>query len=192
MHQQSRIDEFNAYRVVVDRVIRYIWIFLATSKSPPVNVAQQALNKFKSKNSHRIVRTDQGDGLGKSTLFQNTVVTQEFSLEITEANTSVQNGVAEIPNRHLSNMMRLHGANLGLEYWVYALIDTVYIKNRFLHSHIKMTPYEALTGQQQNIIDLHFFGSRLYVRKLDERKTKLDNYTSNGMFAGYTATPKNV
>ena len=51
----TSIDGFNSYLIIVDRVTRYIWIFLTTSKSPPINVAQRVLNKFKSNNTHRTV-----------------------------------------------------------------------------------------------------------------------------------------
>ena len=59
----TSIDGFNSYLIIVDRVIRYIWIFLTTSKAPPINIAQRVLNKFKSNNPHRTVRTDQGGEL---------------------------------------------------------------------------------------------------------------------------------
>ena len=69
----TSIDGFNLYLIIVDRVTRYIWIFLNTSKAPPINVAQRVLNKFKSNNLHRTVRTDQGGELARSSLFQNMV-----------------------------------------------------------------------------------------------------------------------
>ena len=47
-----------------------MWTFLASSKSPPINLAQRVLRKFESKHSHRTVRIDQGKELGKSSLSQ--------------------------------------------------------------------------------------------------------------------------
>ena len=63
----TSIDGFSSYLIIVDRVTRYLWVFLTTSKSPPITIAQKILNKFKCKNPHRTVRTDQGKELGKST-----------------------------------------------------------------------------------------------------------------------------
>ena len=107
----TSIDGFNSYLIIVDRVTQYIWIFLTTSKAPPVNIAQRVLNKFKSSNPHRTVHTDQGDELDQ---FQTMVATENFSLEMTGADASVQNGIAEIPNKSLGYMIRciLHNAEL--------------------------------------------------------------------------------
>ena len=117
-----------------------------------------------------------------------------FELEITGADASIHNAIAESPNKYLGNMVRclLHLANLGPEYWSYALRHAVYIKNRFPHSYIKTTPFEALTGQQLDLINLRIFGSRLFVKKPGKRNAKLDHHTSIGIFMGYTATTKNV
>ena len=35
----TRIDGFNSYLVIVDQVTRYLWIFLTTSKNPPITIA---------------------------------------------------------------------------------------------------------------------------------------------------------
>ena len=138
------------------------------------------LNKFKSVNPHRTVRTDQGGELGKSKLFQTMVDKELFALELTGADASAQNGVAESPNKYLGNMMRcmLHSAGLGPEYWSYALIHAVYIKNRLPHTHIGKTPYEALTGTQPDLTNLRIFGSRLFIKKPGHRPAKLDHHTS--------------
>ena len=149
----TSIDGFNSYLIIVDRITRYIWIFLTTSKSPPIHVAQRVLNKFKSNNTHRTVRTDQGGELAKSGLFQKMIDDEHFTLEMTGSDASAQNETAEIPNKTLGNMMRciLHNANLGPEYWSYALIHAVYIKNRLPHSAIKMTLFQSLTGNLPDI-----------------------------------------
>ena len=86
---------------------------------------------------------------------------ENFTLELTGADASAQNGIAEIPNTYLVNMMRclLHSAGLGPEYWSYALMHAVYINNRLPHTILNMTPYQALTGQQPNLTNLRIFGS---------------------------------
>ena len=57
----TSIDGFNSYLIIVDRVTRYTRIFLTTSESPPINIAQRILEKFKSINKNITVQTDQGD-----------------------------------------------------------------------------------------------------------------------------------
>ena len=93
----TSIDGFNSYLIIVDRVTRYIWVFLTTSKSPPMNLAQRVIKKSKSVNEHRTVRTNQGGELGRSSLFQKMVDLQKITLKLTGSGTSAQNGVAESP-----------------------------------------------------------------------------------------------
>jgi len=65
------------------------------------------------------VRTDQGGKLGLSYEFQDMLVEEGFNLEVTGADISVQNVIAESPNKYLGTMMRciLHATDLGPEYW---------------------------------------------------------------------------
>ena len=68
--------------------------------APPINVAQLIINKFNSSNKHRTVKTtDQGGELGRSTLFQNMVNNEDFTLQMTGADASAQNAIAESPNK---------------------------------------------------------------------------------------------
>ena len=65
----TSIDGFNLYLVIVDRVTRYLWILLTTSKAPPIDITWTILRKFKCSNPHRLVRSDQGKELSKSMAF---------------------------------------------------------------------------------------------------------------------------
>ena len=75
------------------------------------------------------MRTDQGKELGRSKAFQEMIEKEGFVMELTGTDTSAQNAVAESPDKYLGNMMRclLHAANLGPEYWSFALIHSVSI-----------------------------------------------------------------
>ncbi len=101
----TSIDGFSSYLIIVDRITRYLWVFLTTSKSPPITIAQKILSKFKCKNPYRTVRTDQGKELGKSTAFQKRVSDEGFTIELTGADASAQNAVAESPNKYLIENM---------------------------------------------------------------------------------------
>ncbi len=111
-----------------------------------------------------------------------------FALELTGADASAQNGIAESTNKYLGNMMRclLHAADLGPEYCSFALLHAVLIKNRIPHTVITCTPYEKLTGTQPDLTNLRTFGCRIYAKKPGERPAKLDHHTTNGIFLGYT------
>ena len=172
----TSIDGYNSYLIIVDTVTRYIWLFLTASKSPPITIAQNIISKFKCKNPHRTVRTDQGGELGRSHAFQAMVVDEVFTLEMTGADASAQNAYAESPNKYLANMMRcvLHAVDLGPEYWSFALIHSVYIKNRLPHTFIKMTAYEAITGTKPDLSNLRTFGCRVYARKPGRKPAKVE------------------
>ena len=68
---------------------------------------------------------------------------ENSTLKITDSDVSAQHRMAEIPNMHHGNMMWciLHTADLGPEYWSYALLHAVYIKNILPQSQIKKTPF---------------------------------------------------
>jgi hypothetical protein len=108
----------------------------------------------------------------------------KYILEPTTANASFQNAIAERPNRTFGDMMRsmLHGVNLGPEYWSWALLYAVYIKNRLPHRAIGMTPFQAYSGQRPNFKALQFFGSPVISRLPDRRPAKLDAHTATGTF----------
>lgn len=190
----TSIDGFNSYLLVIDRATRYTWTFLTKTKDPPIMMAQAVLSKFKSDHPHKTVRTDQGRELGKSSEFRTMIAKEGFHLELTGADASNQNGIAERPNRTLGEMMRcmLHGADLGPGYWSYALLHATYIMNRMPHSSLNKSPYEALTGSKPNLTRLRVFGSRVCARKTGKRPYKLDNHSYQGVFLGCTATPKNI
>ena len=190
----TSIDGYNSYLLIIERKSRFIWIFLTSSKFPPVSAAKSILEKFKSKNTHRTVRTDQGGELGKSDDFREMISDCGFSLEITGSDASAQNGLAENPNKSLAMMVRclLYSSEMEAKYWSYALIHATYIKNRLPHATIGITPYEAFTGKRPDLSRLLIFGSIVYGRKPGRRPAKLDKHDSVGIFLGYTATEKNV
>ena len=80
----TNIDGFNSYLIIVDRVTRYLWVFLKKS----VTIAQKIINKLKCKNLNRTVRINQGKELGKSSVFQKMVSDEGFTLELTVADAS--------------------------------------------------------------------------------------------------------
>ena len=64
-------DGYNCYLLIVDLFTRYLWIFLSKNKHPPLKTIKQFLRTYGLKKGVRIIRTDQGGELSKSTLFRN-------------------------------------------------------------------------------------------------------------------------
>ena len=190
-------DGYNCYLIIVDRFSGYMWIMLSKNKNPPLEFVSSFLDKHADRQSPiRQVRTDQGGELWSSADFQRIVTESGFILEPTGAGNPKQNGVAESPNKSLGRLMRgmLYNAGLGSQYWSYALVHAVYIKNRLPHTrfNMKMSPYESLTGIKPNLSNLKVWGCRVVVKKPIIRGAKLDDISSQGIFLRYTATTKNI
>lgn len=191
----TSLDGYNSYVIIVDRATRYTWIILTKAKTPQVEMISKFLTVHGNKQEvHRTIRTDQGGELWKSHQFQRMCTDNNFLIEPTASDASFQNGMAERPNRTYGDMMRslLHGAHLGPEYWSWALLHAVYLKNRLPHRAIGITPYQAYTGKRPNLAHLRIFGSPIVSRLPGRRPAKLDHHTSVGIFLGYTATAKNI
>jgi hypothetical protein len=86
----------------------------------------------------------------------------------------------------------LHNATLGPEYWSFALLHAVHLKNQMPLTAIKQVPYTAYTGRHFSAKHLRIFGCPLIILNPAQCCAKLDLNTTTGIFLGYTATDKNV
>ena len=189
-------DGYNCYLLIVDLFTRYVWIFLSKNKHPPLKTIKQFLRTYGLKSGVRIIRTDQGGELSKSTMFRKTLQEAHYSIEVTGADNSSQNGIAERPHRTLANMVRtaLENAGLPYTYWSDALLHAAFVKNRIPHAHFhnKITPYEQLTGMKPDLSKLRIFGSRIITRKPGPRNPKISKHSYSGIFLRYAKTMKNI
>ncbi len=78
-------DGFSAYLLIVDKALRYVWIFLTNSKSPPLDIIEE----FLTLHGHAeggCIRTDQGGELAGSSKFQDILLQQfHYTIEPTGA-----------------------------------------------------------------------------------------------------------
>ena len=186
-------DGYNSYLIIVDAHTRYSWVFLSATKEPPIKTVKTFLDRYGIKEgTRRQIRCDQGGELGRSSKFREMVELSGYSVEPTSADNSSQNGIAERPNRTYGNMMRTMLLNSGLssQFWSYALIQAVFIKNRVPHAHHKhlKTSFEMLTGRKPNLKNLKVFGSRVVAKASNDRTAKLDDNSSRGVFLHHTST----
>ncbi len=188
-----RYDGYCAYLLIVDSASRRTWCFLTESKEPPLAICKAFLLKFG--NASGIIRCDQGGELGRSAAFI-TVMSCDFGyvVEPTGADSPSQNGGAERYNGTLAVKVRtlLYGSGLPAKFWSAALLHSVFLHNRLVHSAINMTPYEAWHGRKPNVKYLKTFGSRVCVKQSGNRRCKLDHNDFTGIFLGYTATTQNI
>ena len=189
-------DGYKCYLLIIDLFTRYLWVFLSKNKHPPLRTVKQFLRTYGLSTGTRIIRTDQGGELSKSTLFRQVLQDSNYSLEITGSDNSSQNGIAERPHRTLANMVRTALENSGLDYkfWSDALLHAVFIRNRLSHAHFhhKTTPYEKLTGMKPDFTKLRIFGSRIVTRKPGIRTPKISKHSYSGIFLRYAKTMKNI
>jgi transposase InsO family protein len=83
-----------------------------------------------------------------------------------------QNGVAERMNRTLVEMAKsmLKGANMGKEYWPFAIMCAVYVTNRIpTKANVDgKTAVEKWTGQKPKYEWMRKFGSRCYITRCNK------------------------
>ena len=190
----TSLDGYRSYLLIVDHATRYKWIFLTKRKTPPISQVERLLETINCQATGKFIMTDQGGELGKSHAFQKMVDKHGYSLKMTGAGSSEQNGRCERVHQDLGRMMRcmLHGAGLGPEYWSFAITHATYLLNRWPHKEIKMSPYQALFNKLPNLSHLKVFGSKVEVLKQDKQGAKLDDRSSPGIFLHYAGSPTNV
>ncbi|EJK59937.1 hypothetical protein THAOC_19786 [Thalassiosira oceanica] len=187
-------DGFWAYLLIVDEASRRAWVFLTTSKEPPVEFASEFM-RINGRPDGGVIRCDQGGELARSSRFRQVMFEQHrYIVEPTGADSPSQNGGAERVNGTLAVIVRtlLYGSCLDASFWSAALLHAVYLYNRRVHSAINKTPFEAWYGRKPNLKLLRTFGARVCVRRPGDRRSKLDRHDFTGIFLGYTATDQNV
>ena len=133
----TSINGYNSYLVIIDSFTRYQWIYLSPSKEPPIEFMQSFLDRYGLKEGTiRNIRTDQGGELWGSSKFTTLVKLMGYLIEPTGSDDAAQNGLVKRPNQTLGQMTRtlLYNAGLGSEYWSYAIVHAVYLKNRLPHA----------------------------------------------------------
>jgi len=191
----TSVDGYRSYFLIIDRKTRYTWIFLTKTKHPPVKIFEQFLKEHGHPTAHhRTIRCDKGGELWGSQVFRQVLVNAGYIMEPTAPQAPYQNGKAERPNRTFGKMVNslLYNAGLGPEYWSFALLHAVYLKNRRIHRGTNQVPLTQYTGKRPNAKRLRIFGCPVIVRNLGKKAAKLDLHTSAGRFLGYTATDKNI
>jgi hypothetical protein len=124
---------------VIDEASRLAWIFLTATKEPPVAIVQA----FLAQHGHAdggCIRTDQGGELARSPAFRDLLLRDfNYTIEPTGADSPSQNGSAEIYNDKFAVRTRtlLYGSGLPAKFWSAALLHSVYLHNRLVHSDTK-------------------------------------------------------
>ena len=85
----------------------------------------------------------------------------------------------------------LNEAKLFDGYWREAVSTTIYILNRGqLRINSNKTPYELWFGRANSVKYFKVFGSKCYIKRLDENIGKFDARFDEGIFIGYASNKK--
>jgi dUTPase len=190
----TSLDGYRSYLLVVDHATRYKWVFLTKRKTPPIEQVERLLETLNCTSTGKFIMTDQGGELGKSFEFQQMIDRHKYGLRLTGAGSSEQNGRCERVHQDLARIMRclLHGAGLGPEYWLFALIHATYLLNRWPHKAIRMSPYQAMFNKLPDLSHLRIFGAKVEIFKQDKQGAKLDHRSTPGIFLHYAGSHTNV
>jgi hypothetical protein len=184
---------YSAYLIIIDSASRQVWAFLMATKAPPIAIMRAFLMKFGLVKG--VIRTNQGGKLARSKEFRAVMMNEfNYTVEPTCFDNPLQNDGAEIYNGTLAVKVRmlLYGSGLPAKFWSAALLHSVYLHNRLVHSAVGITPYEGWYGRKPDVTYLKTFRLCMCVRQLGSQCCKLDHHNFTGIFPGYTATNQNI
>jgi hypothetical protein len=154
-------EGYSAYLIIVDKALRYVWVFLRKLKEPPVDLVLAFL-AIHSSPVVGVIHTDQGGELTRSANFRTEMFTSKrYVVEPTGADSPAQNGSAEKCNHTLAVTTRslLYGAGLPARFWSAALLHAAYIHNCCVHTTTKITPYKGWFGRRPDLKHMRVFRS---------------------------------
>ncbi|KAE8686001.1 hypothetical protein F3Y22_tig00111088pilonHSYRG00304 [Hibiscus syriacus] len=173
----------------IDDYSRRCWVHPIKKKSDVFSTFKnfKARVELDSGNKIKFFRTDNG-GEYTSEEFDDFCRKEGIKRQFTVANTPQQNGVAERMNRTLLERIRaiLRDAGLEKSFWAEAVNTACYLVNRAPSTAIELkTPMEMWTGKPVDYLNLHVFGSIVYVMYNSQEISKLDPKSRKCKFLGY-------
>lgn len=139
---------FRYYLVILDDFTRYLWLYPMHYKSDVKTIVTQ-FSAFVKTQFHVDIKSFRSDNGGE---FINQYLSHlflEYGLihQMSCPHTPEQNGRAERAHRHLmeTTLTLLHQAGMPVQFWLEALLTSVYLINRLPHSAVKFQiPYTLL------------------------------------------------
>jgi transposase InsO family protein len=175
------------FKLFIDDFTRMSWICFLKEKL-------ETLNKFKAfktlvenerEKKIKCLRLDNG-GEFTSKEFNVFCETHGIKIQFFAAKTPQQNGIPERKNRIVKE-----AAKLSDGYWRETISTTIYILNKCqLRVNSDKSPYELWFGRAPSVKYFKFFGSKCYIKILDESLEKFDARSDEGIFVGYASNKK--
>ena len=154
----------------------------------------EALEKFKEyrvetkKQLDKNIKKFQSDRGGKFLLgdFKEYLVENEIISQLTVPRTPQQNGVAEMRNKILLDMVRsiFSYSSLPISFWGIELETAVYLLNLVPFKSVAKTPIELWSGRKLSLRHVCIWGSPAHVLK--PKADKMNSRSEVCMFVGYS------
>ena len=175
------------YRYVitfVDDYSGYIFLYLLKSKAAAVDALKLFLADASPYGSPKVLRSDNGSEF-TSTAFKNVLIEKGIRQEFSAPYSPHQNGTAERPWRTLFEMARamILKSKLRKSMWIYAIMTSVYVRNRCYCNRTGQTPHYLMTGKVPDLSSMHEFGSKCFAYDHGQ-KGKLDARNNEAIFVG--------
>ena len=188
------IGGVNYFAVTIDDKSRKLFVHLLRHKSEFPAWFKELKASIENLTGHRIkhLRTD-GGGEYTSNDFQTFLRAEGIQHQMTEADSSPSNGVAEHAIRTLNDQqqaMRID-ANLPDKYWGYAILHAAHLWNVTPKKRLNgQTPNEVFSGKTPNISGLRTFGCKAWARVPDKLRTKLQARSLECIYLGFALNRK--
>ena len=169
----------------IDHFSRMTWVTFLRNKSE----AFEKFKLFKAKTENECgqkIKCLHSDTGGE---FKNLCEVNGIKRQYCVARTPQQNGIAERKNRTVQEAARtmLLEANLSETFWREAVSTVVYVINRAqLRVNSNKTPYELWNERKATVDYFKNFGSKCYIKIIDDNLGKFHSRADEGIFVGYS------
>ena len=182
------------FMLCIDDYSRMTWVSFLKHKSKALEIFKAFKNQVENQIGRRIkcLRSDRG-GEFTSEEFREYCENMGIRRQLSTPKTPQQNGVVERKNRTVQEMARtmLNESKVGDRFWREAIHTSVYIQNRcMLRPNEDKTPYEMWFGRKATVKYFKIFGSKCYIKRIDQNLGKFDDRADEGIFLGYSSKSK--
>ncbi|KAJ9545070.1 hypothetical protein OSB04_024777 [Centaurea solstitialis] len=152
---------YRYFMTFTDDFSRYGYVYLIRHKSEAFERFKEFQNEVQNQLDRKIkfLRSDRG-GEYLSQEFDNHLMESGIVSQLTPPYTPQMNGVSEMRNRTLLDMVRsvMCRSSLPVSFWGHALETAAHILNRVPTKSVEKTPYEMWTGKKPKLSFLKIWG----------------------------------
>ena len=190
--QSTNGDKY--FILFIDDYSRMTWVQFLKHKSEAFKIFKVFKNQVENQMERRIkcLRSDRG-GEFTSDEFSEFCIQHGIKRQFSAARTPQQNGVVERKNRAVQEMARtmLIESKIADRFWKEAVHTAVHIQNRcMMRPHEDRTPYELWFGRRATVRHFKIFGSKCYIKRIEENLGKFEDRSDEGIFLGYSSMSK--